>query len=49
LVPALSGGGCGSTDPDRTFIRLENRFKGQERLAEKISKAMSERSRTDVR
>jgi hypothetical protein len=35
-----------AADPDRALIGLENRLKGRERLAEKISKAMSERSRT---
>jgi hypothetical protein len=33
-------------DPDRALVGLENRLKGRERLAEKISKALSERSRT---
>jgi hypothetical protein len=33
-------------DPDRTLAGLENRLKGKDRLTEKITKAMSERSRT---
>jgi hypothetical protein len=33
-------------DPSRTLVGLEQRLKGRERLAEKISRAVSERSRT---
>jgi hypothetical protein len=35
-------------DPDRTLVGLEHRLKGRDRLDAKITKAMSERSRTSA-
>ena len=33
-------------DPDRTLVGLEHRLKGKDRLSEKVTEAMTERSRT---
>lgn len=35
-----------SEDPSRKLVGFENRLKGEDRLAEKVTKAMTERSRT---
>ena len=36
-------------DPDRRLVGLENRLKGKDRLSEKVTEAMTERSRTATR